>query len=85
MLIFLTLYGRLYFISCTDKEIMKFIKPLIILTWVSCISTVIGYMHSWHMADFTPNNLKLSNLANSIPEVEEYGVIHFLTPACSCC
>jgi len=58
---------------------------LFIALWVGVISLVVGYIHSWHIIDLKPNkNLSLA-FNEMIPEVtEEFGVIHFLTPLCSC-
>lgn len=41
-------------------------------------------MHSWHVIDLKPLDFNKKNLSDSIPTAQSFGVIHFLTPECSC-
>lgn len=53
------------------------------LFWVLCISFVIGSIHSWHLVEFTPKKESFQSSDLNI-KTDNYGVIHFLTPMCSC-
>jgi hypothetical protein len=62
---------------------VNFLKWLFISLWVVGISAVVGVVHSWHFADLSPEKESLS-INSFSSNVEKYGVLHFLSPACSC-
>lgn len=41
-------------------------------------------MHSWHYIDLSPTSDSPVRLSEYLPKVENYGVVHFLAPRCSC-
>jgi len=43
----------------------------------------VGSIHSWHFADFSPNQEKI-NISAIVHDTNNLGVIHFITPKCSC-
>jgi hypothetical protein len=63
---------------------VKYIKYLILFAWVGVISLVLTLMHSWHYIDLSPTSDAPVKLSNYLPKVENYGIVHFLTPKCSC-
>lgn len=62
---------------------MKKKQLLFVFIWVISISLVIGSIHSWHYAEYniSQKSLKLDNIKVA---KNHYGVLHFLTPTCSC-
>lgn len=54
--------------------------------WVLSISLVLTLMHSWHYIDLRPEegSISLKTVKGIIPDAKEFGVVHFLTPKCSC-
>lgn len=63
---------------------MNKLKWLLLICWVTGISAVVGYMHSWHLVDLSPKNQSKISIESFSSDVKNFGVIHFLTPACSC-
>ncbi len=65
---------------------LKFSQILFIVSWLGLVSYVITLMHSWHYADLSPIDLSTTVVSKWFPKVKEreLGVIHFLTPKCSC-
>ena len=61
----------------------KKIQVALVTLWVAGISLIIGSIHSWHYADFSPSPANFS-IDGLVEETQNYGVIHFLTPLCSC-
>ncbi len=55
-----------------------------ILSWVTLASYGVTLMHSWHYSDLSPKEeLSFTHIKFS-DETQKAGVIHFLTPLCSC-
>ena len=64
---------------------MKKSHYLFIICWVGGITLIVGYIHSWHLVDLKPQSEITLSFNKMIPDVsDEFGVIHFLTPLCSC-
>jgi len=63
---------------------MKKIYWVILMFWVTTISAVMTYFHSWHYVDLAPLNKEEIILSDKLPDVKNYGVVHYLTPGCSC-
>lgn len=61
----------------------RYVLGSFIFFWVVSLSLVIGSIHAWHFADYTPQNGKFS-ADQLIGDTQNFGVIHFLTPECSC-
>ncbi|WP_127717988.1 hypothetical protein [Halobacteriovorax sp. HLS] len=62
----------------------KVLTALFIGCWVIGVSYAITMMHSWHYVDLSPSSTEDFKLASILPEVKDHGVVHFLTPKCSC-
>lgn len=62
---------------------MKYFQWIFILFWVGGLSFAVGSMHAWHYADFSVSK-KGFDISSIVEKTEGFGVIHFLTPKCSC-
>ncbi|MBC99068.1 MAG: hypothetical protein CME63_15110 [Halobacteriovoraceae bacterium] len=67
-----------------NKKMNKKIQTAVVGTWILLISLVLGSIHSWHFADYSPKKSSFMDFKDAVEETENFGVIHFLTPACSC-
>ncbi len=63
---------------------MYIIKISFLVAWIITISAIVGIMHSWHLADLSPVDKKSLTIKDYSSDVKNFGIIHFLTPACSC-
>jgi hypothetical protein len=62
----------------------KFLASTFLVVWIAATSYAVTMMHSWHYSDLGPKNkisFKKLDFSNSEQNI---GVIHFLTPLCSC-
>ena len=59
------------------------VQYFFVILWIVIISGVVGSIHSWHFADFSPNQEEM-NISTIVHDTNNLGVIHFLTPKCSC-
>ena len=56
----------------------------LILSWITIASYGVTLMHSWHYSDLSPKQTLKFNELKFIGEEQKFGVVHFLTPLCSC-
>lgn len=63
---------------------MVFLKYSFLFIWVVSVSAVVGVMHSWHYVNLSPSEPTALSIENYSSNIKSYGVVHFLTPACSC-
>ncbi|CBW28075.1 putative membrane protein [Halobacteriovorax marinus SJ] len=63
---------------------MKFLKVLLLICWVIGISAIVGVMHSWHLIDLSPEKSMQLSISQYAKGVNKFGVIHYLSPQCSC-
>lgn len=61
----------------------KVFQATFLIAWCISVSLILGSVHSWHYADFSPDkSLMLDGI--KIDPNTDFGILHFLTPTCSC-
>lgn len=63
----------------------KLTLSLLILGWVGAVSLLLGVLHSWHQADLRPIKTDIRGLRGLLAQsINDFNVVHFFTPTCSC-